>query len=36
MTRDLDFVIELREENVELIVRAMSPDFYVYADDVSR
>lgn len=34
MTRDLDLVVALEEEDVEAIVRAFSGDFYIDADDV--
>jgi len=31
MTRDLDIVVELDREDVEAVVAAFSPDFYVEA-----
>lgn len=34
MTRDLDLVVALVEDDVERVVAAFSPDFYVDADDV--
>lgn len=34
MTRDLDIVVSLSEEDVGNIVAALSPDFYIDADDV--
>jgi hypothetical protein len=34
MTRDLDLVVLLSASDVERIVRALSPDFYVDAEDV--
>ncbi len=33
MTRDLDLVVSLAEEDVDGIVAAFSPDFYIDADD---
>jgi hypothetical protein len=34
MTRDLDLVVSLVEEDIDGIVVAFSPDFYIDADDV--
>ena len=34
MTRDLDLVVALVEEDIHGIIGAMSPDFYIDADDV--
>lgn len=34
MTRDLDIVVSLREDDVDGIVSALSPDFYIDADSV--
>src|SRR5688572_17702775 len=34
MTRDLDIVVSLREDDVAGIVAALSPDFYIDADSV--
>lgn len=34
MTRDLDIVVSLREDDVSDIVTALSPDFYIDADSV--
>jgi hypothetical protein len=34
MTRDLDLVVEMVETDVDGIVNAMSPEFYIDADDV--
>lgn len=34
MTRDLDLVVSLDEDDIERIVALFSPDFYVDADDV--
>ena len=34
MTRDLDLVVSMVEEDVQGIVALLSPDFYVDADDV--
>ncbi len=34
MTRDLDLVVSLVEEDVDAIVTLLSPDFYIDADDV--
>jgi hypothetical protein len=34
MTRDLDFVVALAEEDVNGIVSGLSPDFYLDADDI--
>jgi hypothetical protein len=34
MTRDLDIVVSLREDDVADIVAALSPDFYIDADSV--
>jgi hypothetical protein len=34
MTRDLDLVVALAEEDIDAVVSRLSPDFYVDADDV--
>ena len=34
MTRDLDLVVALVEDDIRGIVEAMAPDFYIDADDV--
>src|SRR5260370_41174945 len=36
MTRDIDFVIEVHEKNIDTIVSAFEPDYYVERNAVSR